>query len=138
MSWPQIHGALCPEPARRPASGRAWNIGFRTVHIAVTGVLLGGHAFDAPAGALQPVLWGVIASGAGLVALESYKTCDWVHQGWGLMLLAKLGLLCLVPFLWDVRLPILLVVVVLASIESHMPARYRHYSWLYRRVMKAQ
>ena len=138
MTWPQIHRALCPEPGRRPVHGRAWNIAFRSVHIAVTGILLGGHAFDVPAATLRPVLWAVIASGGGLIALESYKTCDWVHQGWGVMLLAKLGLVCLVAFLWDLRLPILLIVVVLASIESHMPARFRHYSFLYGRVMKAQ
>jgi hypothetical protein len=53
------------------------------------------------------------------------------------MLLLKLALLCLVPFVWDLRLPILLAAVALASVESHMPARFRHYSFVYRRVMKA-
>lgn len=137
MTWQQVRRALCPEPARRPKYGRALNIGFRTVHIAVTGILLGGHAFNAPAASLEPVLWSVIASGAGLVAIDTYKSCDWVHQGWGLMLLLKLALLCLVPFFWDIRLPILLAAVALASVESHMPARFRHYSFVYRRVMKA-
>ena len=137
MTWQQVRRALCPEPARRPAYARALNIAFRTVHLAVTGVLLGGHAFNAPATTLRPVLWMVIASGAGLLAIDSYKTCDWVHQVWGVMLLLKLFLLCLIPMLWEIRVPLLLAVVVLASVESHMPAKFRHYSLLHRRVMKA-
>jgi hypothetical protein len=137
MSGGRFLRVLCPEPARRPANGRAWNIGFRTFHIAVTGILVGGHVFDVPAPRLRGVLWMAVGSGAGLLALDSYKSCDWVHQGWGAMLLAKLVLLCLVPFFWELRVPILLAVVVLASVESHMPARFRHYSFFYRRVMKA-
>ena len=137
MTWRQVHRALCPEPARRPAHSRAWSIGFRTFHIAVTGILLGGHTFSAPAPSLRSVLWLVIASGIGLLALDSYKSCDWVHQGWGLMLLIKLALLCLIPFWWEARVPLLLAVVAVASVESHMPGRFRHYSFLYRRVMKA-
>ncbi|MBE3096164.1 MAG: hypothetical protein IMZ44_03425 [Planctomycetes bacterium] len=137
MTRDWIARTFCPEPGRRPSHGRLWNIALRTVHIAVTGTLIGGHAFDVPADRLRPILWAVIASGAGLAALDSYKSLDWVHQGWGVMLLLKLGLLCLVPVFWDVRLPLLLAVVILASVESHMPARFRHYSFLYRRVMKA-
>ena len=137
MTWRRLHSVLCPEPARRPVYGRAASIGLRTAHIAVTGLLLGGHAFSAPASSLRPVLWLVIASGAGLIALDSYKSFDWVHQGWGVMLITKLILLCLVPFVWDFRVAILLIIVVIASVESHMPARFRHYSFLYRRVMKA-
>ncbi len=137
MIWRRVHRLLCPEPARRPAFGRATSIGLRTAHIAFTGLLLGGHFFNAPVSSLRSVLWLVIASGGGLVALDSYKSCDWIHQGWGVMLIAKLILLCLVPFAWTLRIPILMTVVVIASVESHMPGRFRHYSFLYRRVMKA-
>ena len=42
------------------------------------------------------------------------------------MVLLKLGLLLLVPFVWEHRLPILLAVVAIASVSSHMPARLRH------------
>jgi hypothetical protein len=137
MTWRRIHSALCPEPPRRPAFGRATSIGLRTAHLAITGILLGGHAFNAPASSLRPVMLLVIASGAGLAALDSYKTFDWIHQGWGVMLISKLALLCMVPFAWNFRVPILLTIVVIASVESHMPARFRHYSILYRRIMKA-
>jgi hypothetical protein len=137
MTGGRFRRALFPDPPRRLSHGRALNIALRTAHIAVTGILLGGHAFGVTADALRPVLWLVIASGGGLTALDSFKTLDWIHQGWGVALLVKLALLCAVPTFWRVRVPILLAVVVVASVESHMPARLRHYSFLYRRVMKA-
>ena len=54
------------------------------------------------------------------------------------MVLAKMALLCLVPFWWAGRVPILLLVVVIASVGSHMPARLRYYSLLYRRHFKTK
>ncbi len=115
---------------------RAWNIGFRTAHIAVTSVLVGGHAFDVPAAHLYGVLWLVILTGAALIFLEAYSLAfGWVFQGRGLTVIAKLALLIAIPFAWSVRLPILLAVIVLASVGSHMPARFRYYSVLEKRVL---
>ena len=125
------------EPTRLLASARAWNIGLRTAHIAAAGVLLGGHAFNLPRERLLLSLWLTIGTGAGLGALEAGPRLLWFHQGRGLMTLAKLGLLCAVPFLWQhwpVRMAVLLVVVTLASVGSHMPARFRYYSVIYREV----
>ena len=51
------------------------------------------------------------------------------------MTMTKLALLCVVPLAWDYRLPMLLAVVVLASVGSHMSARYRYYSVVYREVI---
>ena len=119
------------------ASGRAWNIALRTAHIAAMGILLGGHAFNLPRERLLLSLWLTIGTGGGLAAIEAGPRLLWFHQGRGLMTLAKLGLLCAVPLLWDhwhLRLAILLVVVALASIGSHMPARFRYYSVIYREV----
>jgi hypothetical protein len=41
-----------------------------------------------------------------------------------------------VPLFWDYRLPILLAVVVIASVGSHMPARFRYYSVLQREIIR--
>ncbi len=115
---------------------RAWNIGWRTAHIAAIAVLVGGHAFDVPSGRLYPILWCAIGTGAALVFLEAFSVrLRWLAQGRGLMVLAKLLLLLLVPFAWAYRLPILLAVIVLASVGSHMPARFRYYSVVERRVL---
>jgi len=119
---------------------RAWYIALRTAHIAAMGMLLGGHAFDVPRDELLACLWLTIVSGVGLGVLEAGPGLLWFHQGRGLATLLKLGLLLAVPFLWGhwhVRLVVLLVVVTVASVGSHMPARFRYYSVLYRKVVPA-
>jgi hypothetical protein len=115
---------------------RALNIGLRTAHIGVTGILLGGHFYGAPAEVLWPVLWLAIATGVVLAGIEAYPGTLWLHQGRGLMVFAKIALLCTIPFAWDYRVPILLAVVVIASIGSHMPARFRCYSILRGEMVK--
>jgi hypothetical protein len=114
---------------------RAANIALRTAHIAAMGVLLGGHAFDVAPERLKLSLWLTIASGVALAMVEAGPRLLWFHQGRGLMTMAKLALMCAVPLAWDYRLPILLAVVVLGSVGSHMPARYRYYSVIYRKFM---
>ena len=119
-------------------TARTINIVVRTMHIAAMGVLLGGHAFDVPRERLLLSLWLTIGTGVALGAIEAGPRLLWFHQGRGLMTLAKLGLLCAVPFLWGhwpLRLAVLLLVVALASIGSHMPARFRYYSVIFRKVI---
>lgn len=89
-------------------------------------VLVGGHAFDVDRARLMFSLWLTIATGAALLAVESGMRPGWLRQGRGLMTVAKLGLICVVPFAWNVRVPLLIAALVLASVGSHMPARYRY------------
>lgn len=125
-----------PEKPRHLPGSRAWSITFRTLHLAAFGVLLGGHAFAIETDRLLPYLYLTILSGIGLIALEMYALgLYWLFLGKGLMVLAKLGILLAVPFFWEHRLALLLAVVAVASVGSHMPARYRHYSVLHRRVI---
>ena len=114
---------------------RALNIALRTAHIGARGILVGGHAFDVTPERLKASLWLTIGTGVALAAIEAGPRLLWFHQGRGFMTLAKLALLCAVPLAWDYRLPILLAVIVIASVGSHMPGRYRHYSVVYRRVI---
>jgi len=107
---------------------RALNIALRTAHIAAMGILLGGHAFDLPPEQLKLSLWLTIGTGLAMIAVEAGPRLLWFHQGRGLMTMTKLALICAIPLAWDYRLPILLAVVVLGSVGSHMPARYRYYS----------
>ena len=53
------------------------------------------------------------------------------------MTMGKVLLMGSVPLAWDYRLPILLAVVVIGSVGSHMPARLRYYSVLYREIIRA-
>jgi hypothetical protein len=130
-----LSALLFPDPRRRLPHSRWWNIGARTAHLAATGVLLGGHVFGADEAVLRPLLWVAIASGAAMIAIEVYPTAHWAHQVCALFVYAKLGVLCLVPFMWAYRVPMLLAVLALASVGSHAPRRVRHYSLWYRRVM---
>ena len=114
---------------------RIANITLRTAHIAAMGVLLGGHAFDVEKSRLLLSLWMTIGTGVVLGLLEAGGNLTWFHQGRGLMTIAKVLLLCTIPFLWDYRLAILLVVVVIGSVGSHMPARMRYYSVVYRKMI---
>lgn len=133
----RLRRLLLPDPPRVVPHARGANIALRTLHLIATGVLLGGHAFDVAAERLLAMLTLAVVSGAGLIFLEAYPSCRWFYQGRGVLVLLKLGLLCLIPWLWDYRLPILLLVVVIASVGSHMSRRYRYYSLLDGRVLQA-
>lgn len=103
----------------------------RTLHLVSFGILLGGHTFAIDADRLLPALYLTIASGVGLMALEiSTIGPHWLFMGKGAAMLVKLLVLLAVPYAWDYRLPLLLLVVTIASVSSHMPGRYRHYSIL--------
>lgn len=110
---------------------RAWSILFRTLHLLAISILLGGHAFNAPAGQLRPMLYLAIASGVGMAWIEAYPFWQALFQGWGILLMIKLALLCAVPFAWSHRLAILVAVLVIGSVGSHLPKRLRHYSPLF-------
>jgi hypothetical protein len=102
------------------------SVSLRTVHLLAFGVLVGGHVFDVEPRRLVGVLIATLASGAGLVILELLVTFDWLRTVKGLAVVAKLLLLCLVPIFWQHRVAILVAAIVLASVTSHMPGRYRH------------
>jgi hypothetical protein len=116
---------------------RGWNIACRTAHITVTGALLGGHIFGIAVERLQPWLYLTVATGLALVVLEAYSNWRWCFQARGVLPITKVLLLCLVPLVWNYRVPILIGVVVIASIGSHMPRRLRYYSFLERRVVES-
>ena len=122
------------DPVRASARLRAWNIFFRTAHIGVIAVLFGGHAFDVASGRLLPWLYAAILTGAVLAVIEAYPDWRWCGQASGLMTIVKVALLLLIPWLRDYCVPILGAVIVLGSVGSHMPRRYRHYLLLFRRV----
>jgi len=115
---------------------RAAKIAFRTAHLMATNFLFGGHVFGAPLEQLRLLLYAAIFTGGGMIALEAYPSLGFLFEGWGVLLLGKLALLCLIPWLPGCRLWLLLGVVALAAVGSHMPARFRHYSLLYRTVIK--
>jgi hypothetical protein len=126
-----------PGSLLRLVSDRAWNIAFRTAHIAAMGILLGGHVFaETPEQRLLVSLYFTVGTGIALALSEAGPSWLWFHQLRGLMTMGKIVLACGVPLFWTLRVPILLGVVVIASVGSHMPARFRYYSVLYRQVIR--
>ena len=130
--WPQW---LCPEPPRVLPYARGISILFRTAHIAAIGILFGGHVFDISHGRLLLWLYLSIVSGAGLIGIELYSSCKWVYQGKGVLVMVKLLLVAAVAVFWEQRVWLLLAALVIGSVGSHMPGRYRYYSLLHRRVI---
>ena len=110
---------------------RVCNITFRTLHILAISILVGGHAFNAPVEQLRPMLYVAIISGIGMAVVEAYPSFESLLEGWGLLMLSKLALLCVIPFAWKYRFPILIVVLIIGSVGSHMTKKLRHYSLLY-------
>jgi hypothetical protein len=133
-----LHDLLLPLPPRRLPHARAWNVVFRTAHLAAVGTLLGGHVFGVPHDRLLVWLWVSIGTGGMLMAIEAFATLDWLMQVSGLLVLFKLLLLVLILFAWDSRVTILYTVVAIAGIGSHMPGKYRHYSVYYGRNMRGR
>ncbi len=123
-----------PQSARRVPGARPISIALRTIHLAAFGFLLGGHAFGADPGRLLPYLYVTILTGLGLIALEVRALgAHWLFLGKGVAVAVKLAVLLLIPLFWEARVPLLLLVVAIASVSSHMPGRFRYYSLLQRR-----
>ena len=130
-----LFAALFPAVPRHLPYARGLNIAFRTAHLVTSGILLGGHVFEIAPHRLIVFLYLTIASGAGLISLELYRSCRWAYEGMGLLVEIKLLLLIAAGIWWDLRVPLIILVVVLGSGGAHMPARYRHYSLLHGRVL---
>ena len=125
-----------PGRSRTLPHARFWKIALRTIHLLAVAVLVGGHVFNAPAGQLEWLLYVAIVTGIGMAFFEAYPTPHFIFEGWALLVFIKLVLLCVIPFAWSYRVPLVLAVVAIGSVGSHMPSRFRHYSFLYRKVIK--
>jgi len=130
MMLSTLRTVLFPDPPRRVPAHRWLGITFRTAHLITFGTLLGGHVFEVDPSRLLPLLYWTIVTGAGLMAMELASTCAWLFMGKGIAVLGKLLLLSMIPLFWQHRVWILLVVVVIASVGSHMPSRFRQYPFL--------
>ncbi len=130
-----LSAILFPATPRRIPYERGITIALRTAHLMTSGLLLGGHAFDIAPHRLLLLLYLTLASGAGMILLELYSSCRWLYLGKGVMVGLKVLLLLAAGVWWEQRLPFLLLVVLVGSVGSHMPARLRYYSFLHGRVL---
>ncbi len=99
-------------------------------------LVLGGLPRGADFAALRTPILLTVASGLLLFSLDLAKDAAILGQGSGVAVLLKLGLLglgCLQP---AHRLPWYLAATLVASLGSHMPGAWRHFSFLQWRVLK--
>ena len=130
----RLKAILFPEKDRAFRGERALRMTVRTAHLAAMGILLGGHVFDLPAEKLFPAMLWTVVTGAAYALIELYCSFNWLFQIRGLMTLAKIGLVLLVPVFWDQRVWILLVILAIGSVGTHMQANVRYYSILTKAV----
>jgi len=132
---PRLSALLFPSPPRVLPYNRAISIGFRTLHLLASSLLVGGHAFNVESPRLVALLYLTVGSGLGLILLELYRSCDWVYQGMGALVIVKTVITAMAGVWWEQRAAMLFLVVVLGSVGSHMPSRYRHFSFVHGRVL---
>jgi hypothetical protein len=120
----------------RPLPGGRWlRTSLRTLHLVAVGALYGGHVYAVEAERLVPALVGVVASGGVLVVFEVWQSRVWLVQLRGAATFLKLALLVGVSVAWDLRIALLTLTLVIGSVSSHMPGRWRYYSLLHGRVV---
>jgi hypothetical protein len=115
---------------------RVTRITARTVHIVAMALVLGGVAYAAPPRALILPLALTIASGLLMFGMDLWKSGAWLYEGSGVAVLLKLALLGLGQMFPAARFECYLAATTVASIGSHMPKAWRHWSFLDRRVIE--
>jgi hypothetical protein len=124
-------------PPRTFRGARAWQVGARTVHIAAMALVLGGVAWRVPPRDLVAPIALTVLSGVALLAIDLWKSLAFLHQGSGVAAVLKLALLGIGELFPAARFEWYLAATVIASIGSHMPRAWRHYSFLHREVLDA-
>ena len=99
-------------------------------------LVVGGIPFGADYQALRGPIILTVASGALLFALDLAKDLAMLSQGSGVAILLKLALLGLGVLQPAARLPWYLAATLVASVGSHMPGAWRHFSFRTWKVIK--
>jgi hypothetical protein len=114
----------------KPTPARLVQVAVRSVHIAAMGLVLGGLALGGGFERLRPAILATVASGILLASFDLAKGAGFLLQGSGAALLLKLALLGAGNLWPEARLPWYLAATVVASVGSHMPGAWRHFSFL--------
>jgi hypothetical protein len=120
---------------KRPAWSRHLDVVLRTAHVAVTSVVFGGAVFAAPRDQLLSWYYLTVATGLGLIASEIYHSYHWPYQGRGAMVLIHMGVLGIIHLRPDLTTPVLAVALIFGMVGSHMPKRFRYWSFAHGRIM---
>jgi len=115
--------------------GARWlRTSLRTLHLIAVGALYGGHLYGVDVGRLQPALYSVLLTGGLLVGFEVWQSRIWLVQVRGVATFVKLGLMIVAGLAPDLVVALLTLALVIGSISSHMPGRWRYHSVLHGRI----
>ncbi len=131
-----LKAILFPKPMRNFPGQRWVRISVRTWHLLAMGWLLGGTAQGLTLAEQPGALWLTFLSGIVFSALELYQTFIWLFQLKGQAVLVKLVLLGAAVNSTEYGLSFLIVAVVIGGISSHMPGKYRYYSFYHGGILK--
>ena len=127
---------LCPETPRWFPWARPSQLVLRSLHIATMALVLGAIPFGAGAESLRAPILLTVGSGVLLFAIDLLRDAAILTQGSGVAVLVKLALLGAGALQPAHRLPWYLAATLVASVGSHMPGTWRHFSFLHWRVVK--
>jgi hypothetical protein len=115
--------------------GARWlRTSLRTLHLIAVGALYGGYVYAVDSSRLWPALLSVLVTGGLLVCFEVWQARMWLVQIRGIATFLKLGLLAGIGIATDRAVLFLTLAIVIGSISSHMPSRWRYHSVLHGRV----
>lgn len=120
---------------KRAGWARGVDIGLRSLHIGVAGVLLGGVIFKQPLSELHYWAWWTVGTGLGLVASEVYHSWRWPYQGRGVMVMLHIACVAVLHAWLQCAVPLMWAALIIGAVGSHMPRKYRHWSFLDGQVM---
>jgi hypothetical protein len=104
--------------------------------LAFVALLVGGVAAGLVLRELPWAVWGTLTTGLMYVAVELLTSPVWLVQLKGLAVVVKLVLFGAMILATDHPLPYLMAALVIGGISSHMPGKYRHYSFWHGRVVR--
>ncbi len=131
-----LRALLFPEVPRYFPWARPVQLVLRSVHIAAMALVIGAIPFGASYQALRVPILFTLASGVLLFAIDLARDLAILSQGSGVAMLLKLGLLGMGVLQPAARLPWYLAATLVASVGSHMPGAWRHFSFLSWKVMR--
>ena len=112
----------------KPPYARPIEVGLRSAHIVAMALVLGGIPKGGTFETLRAPIFATLATGLLLLLACMRWGCFNLSQGAGWALLLKLGFLGLGNVFEAARLPCYAVAAFIASIGSHMPSSWRHFS----------
>lgn len=124
-----IKQKLFPENPRDFPGRRMLRSILRTVHILGGGVLIGAYLFEQTPDVIKT--WFMIATWSGflLFMTDLHASLAIFFEWRGASIIAKIGLLVLLPIFPGFEIAILIAILTIGSLSSHLSRNFRHRLW---------